>query len=134
MNRLDAHNVKITTRARYASLLKTHLMPHWAAAPLAAIDHSSAQKWVTGLSPKLSPATIGECHRLFSAILTAATRDRLIAVNPAKGVRLPKKRHEAGARPGAQLATCTGARWTSGVSQRGAERVQGDLADRHRQP
>ncbi|WP_422386606.1 tyrosine-type recombinase/integrase [Kribbella rubisoli] len=95
---LESHNVELTTRARDRSLLKNHVVAHWANAPLSAIDHSSAQKWVTSLSRQLSPSTVGECHRLFSAVLKAASRDRLIAVNPAKDVRLPKKRQTAGDR------------------------------------
>lgn len=95
---LNSHNTEITTHARDTSLIKTHLIPHWAKAPLARIDHSSVQKWVTGLSGRLSPSTVGECHRLFSAVMNAAVLDRLIAVNPAKGTRLPKKRQSAGSR------------------------------------
>lgn len=95
---LESHNVELTTRARDMSLLRTHVVSQWSNAPLAAIDHSSVQKWITGLSARLSPATVGECHRLFSAVMKAAIRDRLIAVNPAEHVRLPKKRQQAGAR------------------------------------
>jgi integrase len=65
---------------------------------LAAIDHSSVQKWVTGLSSRLSPATVSECHRLFGAVLKSAIHDRLITANPAKDVRLPKKRQHVGDR------------------------------------
>ncbi|WP_158294087.1 tyrosine-type recombinase/integrase [Kribbella sp. VKM Ac-2568] len=39
-----------------------------------------------------------ECHRLFGAELKAAIRDGLIAINAAAGVRLPKKRQQAGDR------------------------------------
>jgi integrase len=95
---LDSHNVELTTRARDLSLLRTHVLPQWSNAPLSAIDHSAVQKWVTGLSVRLAPASVGECHRLFGAILKAAIRDRLIAVNPAAGVKLPKKRQHAGDR------------------------------------
>lgn len=95
---VESHNVELTTRARDLSLLKNHVVAHWGNAPLAAIDHSSVQKWVTSLTHQLSPSTVGECHRLFGAVLKSATRDRLIAVNPAKDVRLPKKRQQAGDR------------------------------------
>lgn len=95
---VESHNVELTTRARDLSLLKNHVVAHWGSAPLAAIDHSSVQKWVATLSRRLSPSTVGECHRLFSAVLKAAGRDRLIAINPAKDVRLPKQRHQAGDR------------------------------------
>jgi integrase len=95
---IESHNVELTTRARDLSLLKNHVVAHWGNAPLSAIDHSSTQKWITALSRQLSPSTVGECNRLFSAVLKNAVRDRLIAVNPAKDVRLPKKRQQAGDR------------------------------------
>jgi integrase len=98
MRWLDSHNTEITTHARDTSLIRTHLLPHWGKAPLGRIDHSSVQKWVTQLSARLSASTVIECHRLLSAIMNAAVLDRLIAVNPAKGVRLPRKRQGAGSR------------------------------------
>ena len=52
----------------------------------------------TSLSRRLSPSTVGECNLLFSAVLKIAVRDRLIAANPAKDVRLAKKRQQAGDR------------------------------------
>jgi integrase len=79
-------------------LLKNHVAAHWANAPLSAIDHPSTQKWITSLCRQLSPSTVDEGNRLFSAVPKTAVRDRLIAVNPAKDVRLPKKRQQAGDR------------------------------------
>jgi len=93
---LASQNTEITTRARDTSILRTHVIPYWKSAPLTRIDHTSVQKWVSGLSGRLAPASVRECQRLLSAVLNAAIRDRLIAANPAKGVRLPKKRRKAG--------------------------------------
>ena len=95
---LESHNTEVTTHARDKSLIRTHLIPHWGPAPLAKIDHTAVQRWVTDLSGRLSASTVIECHRLLSAILNAAMLDRLIAVNPAKGARRPKKRQRAGSR------------------------------------
>jgi len=95
---LEDHHTEITTQARDKSLMRTHLLSHWSKAPLARIDHSAVQRWVNELAGKLSPATVSECHRLFSAVMKAAIRDRLIATNPALDVRLPKKRQAAGDR------------------------------------
>lgn len=41
-----------------------------------------------------SPATVAEVHRLASAVLRSAVRNRLIAFNPCEGIRLPKRRRQ----------------------------------------
>lgn len=46
------------------------------------------------LGGRLVPATVAECHRLISAVLRAAVRDRLISTNPCDGVRVPRRRRK----------------------------------------
>ena len=62
--------------------------------PLSKIDHLAIQTWVTELGTRRAPATIAEAHRLTSAVLQSAVRNRLIAFNPCKGIRLPRRRHQ----------------------------------------
>jgi integrase len=47
---------------------------------------------VTELGTRLAPATVAECHRLFSATLRVAVRDRYIGANPCDGIKLPARR------------------------------------------
>ncbi|HET9658573.1 MAG TPA: site-specific integrase [Kineosporiaceae bacterium] len=94
---LESRNHELATTARDASIMRTHLLPHWGSTPLARIDHSAVQHWVTDLGQRLAPASVAQCHRLMSGVLKAAVRDRLIAVNPCDGVRLPRQRRQAGA-------------------------------------
>ena len=70
-------------------------MPKWQAVPLARIDHTSVQQWITALGEGLAPATVAQCHRIMSAVMRAAVWDRLIAASPCEGIRLPKLRRTA---------------------------------------
>src|SRR3954452_11164527 len=58
-------NLKPTSRARYADVLKTHVLPRWENVALIRVTHGEVQAWLTELS------------------------DRGLAVNPALGVALP---------------------------------------------
>jgi integrase len=90
----DSRGDELATRARDASILRTHVVPRWGATALGKIDHLAVQAWVSELGTRLSPATVAECYRLTSAILKAAMRDRLIAANPCEGVKVPRRRRK----------------------------------------
>jgi integrase len=89
---LDSRNDELTTKARDASIMQTHVIPQWGTWQLSKIDHLSIQKWITDLGTHRSPATVAEAHRLTSAVLRSAVRNRLIAFNPCEGIRLPRRR------------------------------------------
>ncbi|MCW3818366.1 hypothetical protein ONA91_28340 [Micromonospora sp. DR5-3] len=44
------------------------------------------------MSRQLAPTTVAKCYQLLSMILRTAVQARLIAANPAEGVRLPRDR------------------------------------------
>jgi integrase len=85
-------NTERTTAARDRSVMRTHVLPQWERWPLGKIDHLSVQSWITDLGHRRSRATVAEAHRLTSAVLRSAVRNRLIAFNPALDVRIPKRR------------------------------------------
>lgn len=89
---LANRNDEKATAARDASIMRNHVVPRWGAVPLAKIEHSAVQGWITSLGERLSPATVRECYRLASGVLRTAVRDRLIGFNPCEGVRLPPRR------------------------------------------
>jgi hypothetical protein len=89
---LDSRNDELTTKARDASIMDTHVLPRWGDWQLSKIDHLSVQKWITELGTDRAPATVAEAHRLTSAVLRSAVRNRLIAFNPCEGIRLPRRR------------------------------------------
>jgi len=45
---------------------------------------------VRNLASGLAPGTVEVIYRYFGAILRAAVEDRIIAVSPCRGIRLPK--------------------------------------------
>ncbi|XTZ16506.1 tyrosine-type recombinase/integrase [Micromonospora echinospora] len=89
---LANRNDEKATAARDASIMRNHVVPRWGTIPLAKIEHSAVQGWITTLGERLSPATVHECYRLASGVLRSAVRDRLIGFNPCEGVRLPPRR------------------------------------------
>jgi len=89
---IAARNSEKTTAARDDSVMRNHVLPKWGALPVANIEHSAVQAWVTELRSRLSPASIAECYRLTSGVLQSAVRDRIIGFNPCEGVRLPPRR------------------------------------------
>lgn len=88
----DSRADELTTRARDASVMRTHVLPRWGAVPLGRIDHLAVQAWVRDLGTRRSPAAVAGCFRLTSAVLRSAVRDRLIGVNPCEGVKVPRRR------------------------------------------
>ncbi|MGH3367924.1 MAG: tyrosine-type recombinase/integrase [Nocardioidaceae bacterium] len=85
-------NHEATTTFRDQGIMRNHIVPRWGPVPLAKIDHTSVQAWIVELSSRLSPATVRQCHRLFSSVMRTAVRDRTIGYNPCDGVRLPPER------------------------------------------
>jgi integrase len=50
---------------------------------------SAVQEWVTGLGRSLAPGSVAKCYGVLLMILRTAVRARLIATNPAEGVKVP---------------------------------------------
>ncbi|MFG1832983.1 tyrosine-type recombinase/integrase [Micromonospora chersina] len=84
--------VEARTAERTLSMLRAHILPKWGDWPLGKVDFMSVQEWVTSLSRELAPTTIAKCYQLLSMILRTSVQARLIATNPAEGVRLPRDR------------------------------------------
>jgi integrase len=89
-------NHEANTTFRDQGIMRNHIVPRWGQVPLAKIDHSSVQAWIVELSANLSPATVRQCHRLFSSVMKSAVRDRTIGYNPCEDVRLPPPRDTHG--------------------------------------
>src|SRR5215218_3618570 len=83
-------NLKPTSRARYADVLKTHVLPRWGNVALIRVTHGEVQAWLSELSDQgLAGASVRKAQGVLSGILGLAVRDRRLAVNPALGVALP---------------------------------------------
>ncbi|WP_169583218.1 MULTISPECIES: tyrosine-type recombinase/integrase [Microbacterium] len=74
------------------SAWRIHVEPAWGNRQVGDIRHSDVRAWVSQLSNTRGPTTVIRSFGILSAILDIAVRDRRLADNPARGVKLPKKR------------------------------------------
>lgn len=81
---------RATTAAQVTSHMKNHILPTFGPRQLAAVRPSDVQAWVRGRADVLAPATVEVVYRYVAAVFAAAVEDRLIAISPCKGVKLPK--------------------------------------------
>jgi len=86
--KIQAH--RPTTVLHVETTLRRHIYPSLGHRPLAEIRPSEVQALVKKLADHLQPTTIRVVHRYLSSIFNAAVADRLIAVSPSRGTRLPK--------------------------------------------
>lgn len=91
---MAARRTADTTTERDRSVMRTHVLPQWGAWPVARVDEMSVQQWITGLAGRRSHAVVSKCLQLTSGVLRSAVRNRLIAVNPCEGVRVPSARKQ----------------------------------------
>jgi len=85
--------LKPSTYRGLESRWRQHVQPAWGDIPIASIDPSDVQDWVTKLSVEdgYSATTVRECHSVLAGLLDRAVRDRRLKFNPARGVDLPAK-------------------------------------------
>ena len=87
------HHLRPSTRARYAGLLRVHIVPVWGPVALSDVAHADVAAWAAKLSAAgLSPSTVRQAHRVLALVLALAVRDGRIPRNPADGMRLPRAR------------------------------------------
>lgn len=86
---VQAHRPSTATQVE--SHLRKHVYPTLGDRPLAAIRRSDLQALVKHLGNDLAPATVETVYRHTASVLRAAAADRLIAVAPTGGVRLPRR-------------------------------------------
>ncbi|BBY41661.1 hypothetical protein MMAN_57950 [Mycobacterium mantenii] len=75
---------------------RLHLQPRWGRVALGDIKPTGVQKWISDLGrgaadvKPLGASAVKRAHYVLSRILADAVRDRLIVVNPAAGIALPR--------------------------------------------
>jgi integrase len=82
--------LKVKTRATYASLLRTMIEPTFGTVPVSAVRPIMVHEWVATLTRRLSPSRVRQSYRLLSQIMRSAVENDLIAASPCRGVRLPR--------------------------------------------
>jgi integrase len=73
------------------SAWRVHVAPSWATRRVTDVRYTAVQAWIAELSVRLSASMIATVYSVLARILDDAVRDRLLASNPARGVKLPKR-------------------------------------------
>ncbi|WP_261799200.1 site-specific integrase [Microbacterium wangchenii] len=73
------------------SAWRTHVGPRWAEVRLDAVRYSDIRAWVTDIAGRRKATTTIRAYGVLAAILDVAVRDRRLADNPARGIKLPRK-------------------------------------------
>ncbi len=71
---------------------RVHVIPRWGKVWVDQVRYSDVRAWVTELANQRSASTTIRAHGILAAVLDIAVWDRRIAENPARGIKLPKKR------------------------------------------
>jgi integrase len=79
-----------TTEALVESHLRNHVLPSFGNRPIGAVRPTEVQAWVKDRSSVLAPATVEVAYRYLAAIFRSAVDDRVIAMSPCRGIRLPR--------------------------------------------
>jgi integrase len=73
------------------SAWRIHVAPHWAQVRIGEVRHSDVAAWTSELSSTHSASIVRTAYSVLARLLDDAVRDRLLASNPARGVKLPKR-------------------------------------------
>jgi integrase len=65
-----------------------HVEPRWGTTRVSDIRFTEVLAWVSELASQRGPVTVKTTHCVLARILDDAVRDRLLAANPARGVKL----------------------------------------------
>ena len=89
LERQGGHTKPSTARS-YESAWRVHVAPKWGSRAIADIRYSDVAAWVAELGARRGRATVVMAYQVLARILDDAVRDRMLASNPARGVKLPK--------------------------------------------
>lgn len=90
--------IKPKTFASYESLLRSRVLPALGRRQLSSLKPSDVQAWINKMQAEgLSASRVRQAHVLLKQMLDAALRDRMLGMNAALGVKLPKLQHREAA-------------------------------------
>jgi integrase len=78
------------TKDDYHDLARRSWLPMLGKYPVDHLTRAHVARWVNGADGQSAPKTIKNAHSVLSAVLESAVRDGHMAVNPARGTRLPR--------------------------------------------
>jgi len=90
---LERHrgHIKPSGFRSYESAWRVHVEPRWGRTRVSEIRFTAVQAWVSQLASKRGAVVVQTAYSVLARILDDAVRDRLLASNPARGVKLPKR-------------------------------------------
>lgn len=74
------------------SAWRVQVEPRWGAVRIDSIRHTQVQDWIAELTHSRKRTIVVTAHGVLSRILDDAVRDHLLATNPARGIKLPRRR------------------------------------------
>lgn len=74
------------------SAWRIHVEPRWGRVAVSDVRTTAVQNWVAKLSATRSATTVARSYGVLAAILDDAVADKRLSSNPARGVKLPRKR------------------------------------------
>nr|DAK57373.1 MAG TPA: Integrase [Caudoviricetes sp.] len=83
-------HLKPKTRHDMLAVWRNHVDPKWGGRGVASIKPSEVQTWVSNIDK--SASLVRQAHAVLAQILDVAVQDRAVRENPARGVKLPRKR------------------------------------------
>ncbi|MFD6893491.1 tyrosine-type recombinase/integrase [Rhodococcus sp. NPDC060086] len=75
----------------YESAWRIWVEPSWGRVQVSKVKYTDVQAWVAQIAAQRGPVIVQTAYSVLSRILEDAVRDGLLASNPARGVRLPRK-------------------------------------------
>jgi len=84
--------LKNSTRISYDFFLDTHILPKWGSVKLTKMRTIELQDFFNSFSPRLASKTIRNMHACLRTVLAQGKTWGILRVNPAQGVRLPRKK------------------------------------------
>lgn len=88
--RQQAH-MKPSGLRSYESAWRIHVQPRWGEVRIADVRFTDVAAWVAELSAKRGPVIVETAASVLRRVLDDAVTDRLLASNPARGVKLPRR-------------------------------------------
>jgi integrase len=75
----------------YESAWRIHVEPRWGRTRVSEIKFTAVQAWASQLAASRGAVVVQTAYSVLARILDDAVRDRMLASNPARGVKLPKR-------------------------------------------
>lgn len=75
----------------YESAWRVHVEPRWGRTRVSEIRFTAVQAWVSQFAASQGAVVVQTAHSVLARVLDDAVQDRILASNPARGVKLPKR-------------------------------------------